>query len=98
MREPRGDRLAGWLDKADRWLRPVENTLTYIGGAIVFALMFLGMVQIVLRTVFRAPIFGYIDLVEISMVGFAVLAISYVQRLLSARSAVSEEGVLWGVK
>ena len=43
--------------------------------------MFLGVVQIVLRTVFRAPIFGYIDIVEIAMVGFAVLAISYVQRV-----------------
>ena len=52
-----------------------------ISGLIVFALMFLGVVQIVLRTVLRAPIFGYIDIVEIAMVGFAVLAISYVQRV-----------------
>ena len=43
--------------------------------------MLLGVAQIVLRTVFDAPIFGYIDIVEVSMVGFAVLSIAFVQRL-----------------
>lgn len=43
--------------------------------------MFLGMVQIALRTLFRSPIFGYIDIVEFSMIAFALFSISYVQRL-----------------
>lgn len=43
--------------------------------------MVFGVVQIVLRTVFDAPIFGYIDIVEVAMVGFAVLSISFVQRV-----------------
>ena len=81
MTDQSADRLARWLKLADRLLRPVENGLNLLGGTLVFGLMFLGMVQIVLRTVFRAPIFGYIDIVEFSMVGFAVLGISYVQRL-----------------
>ena len=75
------DGLGRVLDSIDRRLKPLENALNLFGGLLVFGLMFLGMVQIVLRTVFRAPIFGYIDIVEFSMVGFAVLGISYVQRL-----------------
>lgn len=69
------------LHQADRLLTVIENGLNFVGGAIVFGLMFLGVTQIVLRTVFRTPIFGYIDIVEVSMVGFAVLAISFVQRV-----------------
>ena len=34
-----------------------------------------------MRTVFQSPIFGYLDIVELSMVGFGVLSIAYVQRL-----------------
>lgn len=60
---------------------PVEYGLNLFGGILVFLLMFLGMAQIILRTVFKAPIFGYIDIVEVAMVGFAVLGISYVQRV-----------------
>ena len=54
--------------------------LNFLAGAMIFALMFLGMVQIILRTVWRAPIYGYIDIVEASMVCFALLSISYVMR------------------
>ncbi len=69
------------LKKTDTLLGWLEIRLNLLAGLIVFGLMFLGVVQIVLRTVFRAPIFGYIDIVEVAMVGFAVLAISYVQRV-----------------
>jgi len=75
------DGFGKFLDRADTQLGALESRLNLIAGLIVFALMFLGVVQIVLRTVFRQPIFGYIDIVEIAMVGFAVLAISYVQRV-----------------
>lgn len=69
------------LDKADRVLGLIENGLNLCAGALIFALMLLGVAQIVLRTVFNAPIFGYIDVVEVSMVGFAVLSIAFVQRV-----------------
>jgi TRAP-type C4-dicarboxylate transport system permease small subunit len=72
-----GRRLA-W---ADGLLARVENGLNFFAGALIFGLMLLGVAQIILRTAFRAPIFGYIDIVEVSMVGFAVLAISFVQRV-----------------
>ena len=69
------------LDRADRLLGTLENGLNLCAGVLIFALMLLGVAQIVLRTVFDAPIFGYIDVVEVSMVGFAVLSIAYVQRV-----------------
>ena len=75
------DGLGRFLNCVDSALFRLESLLNSVSGLIVFALMFLGVIQIVLRTVFRAPIFGYIDIVEIAMVGFAVLAISYVQRV-----------------
>ena len=68
------------LDWADRHLGLIENVLNLCAGVLIFALMLLGVAQIVLRTVFDAPIFGYIDVVEVSMVGFAVLSIAFVQR------------------
>ena len=69
------------LDRGDRLLGRVENGLNLLAGVLIFALMLLGVVQIVLRTVFNAPIFGYIDVVEVAMVGFAVLSIAFVQRV-----------------
>ncbi|MDE0055893.1 MAG: TRAP transporter small permease [Gammaproteobacteria bacterium] len=69
------------LGRADRLLGTLENGLNLCAGVLIFALMLLGVAQIVLRTVFDAPIFGYIDVVEVSMVGFAVLSIAYVQRV-----------------
>ena len=77
MTDSFGDRLS-WIDRV---LGRVEGGLNLLAGILVFALMFLGVAQIILRTVFRAPIFGYIDLVEVSMVGFAVLSIAFVQRV-----------------
>ena len=75
------DGLARLLRKADRLLSPIENALNLLSGILIFGLMFLGMLQIILRTVFRNPIFGYIDIVEATMIAFALLSISQVQRL-----------------
>ncbi len=75
------DAFGRGLARADSWLGRVENRLNLLAGLLIFALMLLGVTQIVLRTVFRSPIFGYIDIVEVSMVGFAVLAIAFVQRV-----------------
>ncbi|MCY4094314.1 MAG: TRAP transporter small permease [Gammaproteobacteria bacterium] len=69
------------LRRLDAVTIPVENAFNLVAGVLIFALMVLGVVQIVLRTVFSAPLLGYIDFVELSMVGFAVLAIAFVQRV-----------------
>lgn len=47
---------------------------------MIFGLMLMGMLQIVLRTLFRNPIYGYIDIVEVGMIAFAMFSISYVMR------------------
>ena len=77
MTDSFGRRLA----RADGFLTQIENALNLFAGGLVFGLMFLGVAQIILRNVFSAPMFGYIDIVEFSMVGFAVLSISFVQRV-----------------
>ncbi len=75
------DPLGVLLRRLDALTTPVENAFNLTAGVLIFALMALGVVQIVLRTVFSAPLLGYIDIVELSMVGFAVLAIAFVQRV-----------------
>ena len=75
------DAFGRQLHRADRLLGVVENALNLFAGGLIFALMLLGVAQIAMRTIFEAPIFGYIDIVEVSMVGFAVLSIAFVQRV-----------------
>ena len=81
MGEPSDDAFGRGLQRIDRILGVVENGLNLAAGLLIFALMLFGVAQILLRTAFRAPIFGYIDVVEVAMVGFAVLSIAFVQRL-----------------
>ena len=69
------------LNAFDRWLKPVEDVFNMVAALAIFALMMLGVAQIVLRKFFDAPIFGYIDLVELSMATFAFLGASYCQRM-----------------
>ena len=75
------DAFGRGLDRIDRALGRVENAFNLFAGGLVFALMLLGVAQILLRVAFRAPIVGYRDIVEVSMVGFAVLSIAFVQRV-----------------
>ena len=75
------DAFGRGLDRIDRALGVVENAFNLLAGALIFALMLLGVAQIVLRVAFGTPILGYVDIVEVSMVGFAVLSIAFVQRV-----------------
>ena len=75
------DALGRILARVDRAFGRVENACNLAAGGLVFALMLLGVGQIVLRVVFNAPLIGYIDIVEVGMVGFAVLSIGFVQRV-----------------
>lgn len=76
------DVLGRVVDRGDRLLSPVENTLNFIAAVAVLFLMLLGVVQVVMRVrwLFHAPIFGYIDMIELAMPILAVLGISYAQR------------------
>lgn len=69
------------LEKSDRVLTPIEDFANLLAAGAIFALMCLGVAQIVLRSVFNAPIFGYIDLVELSMASMAFLGAAYCSRL-----------------
>lgn len=69
------------LTLADRALAPVENLANLLAAFAIFALMCLGVAQILLRTVLNTPITGYIDLVELSMASMAFLGAAYCQRL-----------------
>jgi TRAP-type C4-dicarboxylate transport system permease small subunit len=69
------------LRRFDRWLSPIENFFNFIAAMAIMALMLLGVGQILLRRLFNAPIFGYIDMVELSMATFAFLGAAYCQRL-----------------
>lgn len=59
----------------------IERFFAFISSVFIFGLMVVGVVQIVSRKFFNAPIFGYIDIVELAMTTFAFLAISYTERV-----------------
>ncbi|MCG8691586.1 MAG: TRAP transporter small permease [Minwuiales bacterium] len=69
------------LDRLNRWYSRLEDLLAGIAALSIFGLMLFGVVQIVLRSIFNAPIWGYIDVVEQLMALFAFLAVAYCQRL-----------------
>lgn len=71
----------GVIRAADRFLIPIEDLANLLAACAILLLMFLGVAQIVLRTVFNAPINGYIDLVQLSMASMAFLGAAYCQRL-----------------
>ncbi len=70
-----------WLRTADKVLSHAEDSLNLIAALAVFFLMFVGVVQIVGRTVFDFAIYGYIDWIEHASALFALLGIAYAQRL-----------------
>jgi C4-dicarboxylate transporter, DctQ subunit len=77
----RSDNLGALLRRFDGWISPVETFFNLLAALCILSLMFIGVIQIVARTMFDAPIWGYIDMVELAMAIFAFLGISYCQRL-----------------
>jgi C4-dicarboxylate transporter, DctQ subunit len=69
------------LSKVSRWLAGLEDALNLCAAAAIFFLMFVGVFQIVSRTVFGTAIHGYIDYIEQASPIFALLGIAYCQRL-----------------
>jgi C4-dicarboxylate transporter DctQ subunit len=69
------------LALASRWLAVLEDTLNLCAAAAIFFLMFVGVFQIVSRTVFGTAIYGYIDYIEQASPIFALLGVAYCQRL-----------------
>ena len=57
-----------------------ENVLNLAASVAIFALMIIGVIQIVGRTVFNLGIYGYVDYIEQFAVIYAILGIAYCQR------------------
>jgi TRAP-type C4-dicarboxylate transport system permease small subunit len=71
----------GFIATLDKLATPIENIANFLAGLAIFILMFMGAAQVILRTVFNAPIAGYIDLVQLAMASMAFLGAAYCQRL-----------------
>jgi TRAP-type C4-dicarboxylate transport system permease small subunit len=69
------------LRVADRWLTRVEDTFDLVAALFIVFLMMFAVTQVISRKLFNYPLWGYVDIVEIVMVTFAFLGISYCQRL-----------------
>ena len=81
MPDSRDARLGGRLLRAlDRALMAVETTTAIIGGLVIFAVMFVGVAEILLRKLFNSPLYGQLDLVEQTMSAYAILTISFCYR------------------
>ncbi|MGE0767851.1 MAG: TRAP transporter small permease subunit [Hyphomicrobiaceae bacterium] len=71
----------GALGAVDRAFFAIEKAMAFISALCIFGLMLIGVWQVLARKLFNAPIYGYIDLVEIAMTTFAFIAISFTERL-----------------
>lgn len=71
----------GALGAVDRAMHGIEKLTALVSGYGIFALMLIGVVQIFGRKLFNAPIFGYIDIVEIAMSALVFLGLAYTERL-----------------
>jgi TRAP-type C4-dicarboxylate transport system permease small subunit len=59
----------------------LENVMNLVAAASIFFMMFIGVFQVIGRTVFDTAIHGYIDYMEQASALFAFLGISYAQRV-----------------
>lgn len=69
------------LSKLDEGFFKIESFFNFIAGVVIFLVMFLGVIQVVGRTVFNRPVPSYVDVIEIMMGVFCFLGISYCQKL-----------------
>ena len=69
------------LSAAHRYWARLEDGMNLVAAAAIFFLMFVGVFQIIGRTVFNTAIYGYIDYMEQASALFAFLGISYAQRV-----------------
>lgn len=74
---PREKRLSAFDEKYFK----VESFFNFLAGLVIFLVMFVGVIQVVGRTVFNRPVPSYVDVIEIMMGVFCFLGISYCQKL-----------------
>ena len=71
---------AAALGAADRVLRQVEFATVLIAGAVIFFVMWVGVAEIFSRKLFNYPLYGQLDIIELTMSSYAILPISYCWR------------------
>jgi TRAP-type mannitol/chloroaromatic compound transport system permease small subunit len=70
----------GLLAAADRILRHVEFATVVVAGLVIFCVMWIGVAEIFSRKLFNFPLYGQLDLIELTMASYAILPISYCWR------------------
>ena len=73
--------MPGPLGRLDRALTRVEELLVFAAGALVFALMFYGTLDVLSRALFNRPLPSTYEYMELGMVAIVYLGIAQVQRL-----------------
>ena len=71
----------GALGAIDRVLHRIEKLTALVSGFGIFALMMVGVAQILSRKILNWPIFGYIDIVEFMMTFLVFLGLAYTERI-----------------
>jgi C4-dicarboxylate transporter DctQ subunit len=71
----------GVLARLDRLYARLEDVLNDIGGAVIFATMLFACAEVFSRTALHRSIFGFLDVIELSMAAFAFLGAAHCQRL-----------------
>ncbi|MEK9776559.1 MAG: TRAP transporter small permease, partial [Quisquiliibacterium sp.] len=68
------------LARLDRYLQSLELLAALVAATAIFATMWIGVFEIVLRKLFNNPLYGQLDFIEQTMVAYAILPISYCYR------------------
>lgn len=68
------------LAKADAALVRVEYVTVVVAGAVIFFVMWVGVAEIFSRKLFNYPLYGQLDIIELTMSSYALLPISYCWR------------------
>jgi TRAP-type C4-dicarboxylate transport system permease small subunit len=71
----------GALGAIDRGVHYIEKLTALLSGFGIFALMMIGVVQVLSRKLLNYPIYGYIDIVEIMMSFLVFMGLAYTERL-----------------
>jgi len=79
--DPTAGSGGGALGAIDRAVHRVEKLTAWLSGLGVFALMMIGVAQILSRKIINWPIYGYIDIVEIMMSFLVFMGLAYTERL-----------------
>ncbi len=70
----------GALATADRVLRYLELATITIAGVVIFFVMWVGVAEIFCRKLFNYPLYGQLDIIELTMSSYALLPVSYCWR------------------